>query len=151
MSHRIHLGHLLTSPGWGHTQGPSSRDLHKITTPPTKFAQHTGYVPGLPHFGKPQANGDGDQIEEGFNVQAAHGADLVVARLRLEVTFDSLGAWLPSAHGDNIGKVTQPIKSCIWPPGGVFDVLISIGFDEVRKLGVLVDIADRTQQIAWSY
>ena len=58
-----------------------------------KFAQHAGYVlraspQGLPQFAKPQANGDGDQIEEGLNVQATHGADLVVARLRLEVTFD---------------------------------------------------------------
>ena len=43
---------------------------------------------GLPLFAKPQANGDGDQIEEGVNGQAARGADLMVARLRLEVTFD---------------------------------------------------------------
>ena len=62
-----------------------------------KFAQHVGYVlkakpQGLPQFAKPQANGNGDHIEKGFNVQVAHGADLVVARLRLEVQLKVPGA-----------------------------------------------------------
>ena len=42
----------------------------------------------LQQFAKLRANGDGDPIDEGFHVQATHGADLVVARLRLEFTFD---------------------------------------------------------------